>query len=368
MNKLIWMTVSLVVVALYGACIAAAQPVVQSDSESARAATSDSLLLGPPKDDGPVVVRASFEFHDITAINDGVETFEFTGVLTLRWHDKRQAFDPVAEGVDEKVYSGDYQFNELSPSWFPQVVIVNSSGAYEKHGVVLRVQPDGTMTVIEKLHAAAMTELNLRRFPFDTQRLEAVFEVLGFDDSEVVLQAESETNSLVANKLWIPQWIVTGIDMSTRDRPALHAGRQVMKSALIASVDVQRESFYISRLVSLPLIVIVLLSFSVFWMDRSSLGDRISVSFIGILTAVAYQVVMSEILPKIAYVNWMNAFLNLSFVMMVGTVLINLMIGVLDQQGRSEVGDRIDRRCRWIFPLVYFGIILLLFALAFLMF
>jgi len=131
---------------------------------------------------------------------------------------------------------------------------------------------------------------------------------------------------------------------------------------------VQRQSFYISRLVTLPLIVIVLLSFSVFWMDRSSLGDRISVSFIGILTAVAYQVVMSEILPKIAYVNWMNAFLNLSFVMMVGTVLINLMIGVLDQQGRSEVGDRIDRRCRWIFPLVYFGIILLLFALAFLMF
>ena len=84
------------------------------------------------------------------------------------------------------------------------------------------------------------------------------------------------------------------------------------------------RSFYVSRLVTLPLIVIVLLSFSVFWMDRSSLGDRISVSFIGILTAVAYQVVMSEILPQIAYVTWMNAFLNFSFLMMVGTVITNL--------------------------------------------
>jgi hypothetical protein len=31
-------------------------------------------------------------------------------------------------------------------------------------------------------------------------------------------------------------------------------------------------------------------------MDRSSPGDRLSVSFIGILTAVAYQMVVSEIL------------------------------------------------------------------------
>ena len=65
-----------------------------------------------------------------------------------------------------------------------------------------------------------------------------------------------------------------------------------MASAFIVSVDVQRESFYMRRLVIIPLVVIVLPSpSSVFWMDRSSLGDRLSVSFIGILTGVAYQLV-----------------------------------------------------------------------------
>jgi hypothetical protein len=63
------------------------------------------------------------------------------------------------------------------------------------------VQPDGTTTLIEKLNAVAMTELDLRRFPFDTQRLKAVFEVLGFDNSEVVLQVEPETIGWVAKKL-----------------------------------------------------------------------------------------------------------------------------------------------------------------------
>jgi hypothetical protein len=44
--------------------------------------------------------------------------------------------------VNEKVYQGDYQFNEISPGWFPQMVLVNSAGSYESQGVVLRVQPD----------------------------------------------------------------------------------------------------------------------------------------------------------------------------------------------------------------------------------
>jgi hypothetical protein len=363
------MSITVALVAVVGsATIAAAQPVAEPNAESPRTATSDSFLLGPPQDDGPIVVRATFEVDEISAINDEKETFEFTGVLTLRWRDKRQAFDPVAAGVDEKVYQGAYQVNEVSPSWFPQVVLVNSAGSYESHGVVLRARSDGSQTLIEKISAVAKTELNLRRFPFDRQSLKAVFEVLGFDASEVVLQVESGIISSVSSELSIPQWTISGIGMSSRDRQASYAGGRGVASAFVTSIDVQRESFYVSRLVTLPLIVIVLLSFSVFWMDRSSLGDRISISFIGILTAVAYQVVMSEILPRIAYVTWMNAFLNFSFLMMVGTVIINLVVGALDQQGRSELAQRVDRLCRWIFPLTYFGLILFAFGVAFLVF
>ena len=367
MSKLIMLTMALVM-GVVCARIAAAEPVAEPDSKPLGTATNEPFLLNPPKDGGPVVVRASFAMNDIKAINDETETFEFTGVLTLRWNDKRQAFDPAAAGVDEKVYQGTYQSDEISPSWFPQIVLVNSAGSYEQQGVVLRAQPDGTQILLAKISAVAKTEFNLRRFPFDRQRLEAVFEVLGFDNSEVVLQVESETTSSAGSEIQIPQWTVTGIDMSTRDRPTSYAGGRNVASAFVTSIDVQRESFYVSRLVILPLIVIVLLSFSVFWMDRSSLGDRISVSFIGILTAVAYQVVMNDILPRIAYMTWINGFLNFSFLMMVGMVFINLVVGGLDQQGRAEVAHRIDRLCRWIFPLTYFALVLTLFGVAFLLF
>ena len=156
--------------------------------------------------------------------------------------------------------------------------------------------------------------------------------------------------------------------MSVRDRSASYAGRRGMASAFIVSVEVQRESFYMRRLVIIPLVVIVLLSFSVFWMDRSSLGDRLSVSFIGILTGVAYQLVMSEQLPRISYVTLMHGFLSLSFLTMCATVVINLVVGALDKRGQVALGDRIDRRCRWGFPLAYFGLLLVMRTVASLFF
>ena len=368
MSRLITTALALVVTLVCCTCTAASDPIAGSESLPSRTASSEPFLLAPPKAAGPVVVQARFELHDINEINDGAETFEFTGVLTLRWHDPRQAFDPAVVGVDEKIFQGAYQVNELATGWLPQVVLVNESGLYQKNGVVLRVQPDGTSTLIETLNATAKAEFDMRRFPFDGQRLEAVFEVLGFDRDEVLLQVESDAASSLASDVRVPQWTITGARASVRDRAASYAGRRGVSSAFVVSVDVQRESFYLRRLVIIPLVVIVLLSFSVFWMDRSSLGDRLGVSFIGLLTAVAYQLVMSEQLPRISYVTLMHGFLSLSFLTMCATIVINLVVGALDKRGKVELGDRIDRRCRWVFPLVYFGLLLVMLAVAILFF
>jgi hypothetical protein len=348
-----------VLAAFCQAAVATAQPGVKPGVETVQTAATERFLLGPANEGGPVTVQSSFLLHDINEINDDEETFEFTGVLTLRWHDERQAFDPQVTGADEKVYQGAYQFNEVFTGWYPQVVLVNESGMYEKNGVVLRVTPDGGMTLIETLNATAEAEFDMRRFPFDKQRLQAVFEVLGFDREEVALEADASASSLLGESVRIPQWTVTGLTTSVRDRHAPYAGSRGAAAAFVVSIDVERQSLFMRRLVYLPLVLIVLLSFSVFWMDRSSLGDRISVSFIGILSAVAYQIVMSDILPRISYVTLMNAFLNISFLTLCATVVINLVVNAYDQKGQSEVGDRIDRRCRWIFPLTYFALIII---------
>ncbi len=310
-------------------------------------------LLGPPRSEGPVVVRASFYLQDINAINDGEETFEFTGVLTLEWKDERQAYEPSKVGVEEKVYQGEFQFNEISPSWYPQVVLANASGMYEERAVVLRIRPDGTSRLMQTINAVAETDLNLRRYPLDRQRLEAVFEVQGFDAGEVVLEAQGGGGRPHREDIDVPQWRIERIDTSQRTVEAPYAGRGGRGSCLVLTIEARRLRLYMMRLVVLPLVLIVMLSWSVFWMDRSSLSDRLNVSFVGVLTAVAYLMVVSDNLPKISYVTLIHAFLSFSFIVMCGTVLVNLIVGACDRRGNPALGQRIDHCCRWAFPLAY---------------
>ena len=70
----------------------------------APAAATPPFVLGPPQGGGPVVVQAAFEMLEISAISDDKETFDFTGILTFKWRDPRQAFDSATAGVKEKVF------------------------------------------------------------------------------------------------------------------------------------------------------------------------------------------------------------------------------------------------------------------------
>ena len=91
-------------------------------------------------------------------------------------------------------------------------------------------------------------------------------------------------------------------------------------------------------------------------MDRESLGDRMDISFVGILAVVAFQMVVSSILPRISYLTLIGTFLMLNFLVLSASVVVNLVVGRLDRSGRTFLGDRIDRTSRWAFSLVYFGL------------
>lgn len=326
----------------------------------ARSARSDqataAALLAPPPGERPVAVRAAFELRNISGLDEEAETFRFSGLLTLVWNDPRQAFDPAQAGVAEKVYQGDYQFNELAPSWYPQVVLANAADLFETHAVTLRVRPDGTSTLVQSINAAAKVDLDLLKCPFDRQRLEAVFELVGFNANEVVLHTEKIPWRADEPRTDIPQWTILDVNIS---KGALDGPGATKASALVLSVEAKRQSWFLLRLVAFPLMIIVALSWSVFWMDQSALGDRLSVSFVGILTAVAYMMVISDKLPQIGHVTLIHAFVSVSTLIMCGTVLVSLRVGARHRAGDHAGGYRLDRRCRKIFPLIYGAAVLL---------
>jgi len=329
------------------------------------APSSQTVLLSPPPSDGPLVVQAGFQLLDINQFDNQSETFEFSGILTVRWKDSRQAFDPAVEGVKEKFLQGDYQFNELSPAWYPEIVLMNVAGMLEKRGLVFRVLPDGTSTLVESINAVAKSKLLLRRFPFDRQKLQAVFAVMGYSQDEVVLEA-LPVPELEPEKIRVAQWEFEGAATRIGESSVAFQEGERGPSLFVFEMVLRRQFMFVLRLVVLPLFLVVVLSWSVFWMDRASIGDRMSVSFVGLLTVVAYQIVLGDILPHISYLTLTNVFVNISFMLMCATIVVNLIVGEFDRSGRMEASNRLDLRCRWLFPLVYGIFIVVISVLAFL--
>ena len=317
--------------------------------------TGQVRLQGPPVAERPVQVDAGFYLTDIVEVDDEAKTIEFEGVLTLRWQDERQRFDPIEEGTSEKVFQGNYQFSELATGWWPQLYLRNESGQYERQAILLRIQSDGNITYVEELQAVAEVEMDLRRIPFDRQRFEVVFEVLGFDASEVLLQADSSrTGAAEGNDSSVNQWTVESLTVEDRLYQRTYAsGEGEAVSAVAFQFPVSRAPGFLLRVIVLPLLILVALSWSVFWMDSESLGHRMDISFIGILTVVAFQIVVSDMLPRIPYFTILSSFLLISYLTLVAGVVVNLSVDAIDKRGDQTLGNHIDQTCRWLFPVGY---------------
>ncbi len=321
------------------------------------AAIASDALRGPPVDGAPTRVSVGVFVSDVNAVTEEDETFEFEAILSASWLDPRLAFDPAQAGVTEKVYQGNYQFAEVFDGWWPQLFLANESGQFDTQLVMVQVAPDGRVRWTQEFNAVAESPMNLRPFPFDRQRLEAIFEVLGFGGDRVTLVADPAATGRFAGGVNVAQWVLHDVGVSVRESSAVYGdGHGGAIAQLVVSLDMAREPGHMLRIVVAPLVLLVFLTFTVFWMDRESLGDRMDISFIGILSVVAYQIVVNDHMPAISYPTLMFGFLYSTYLLLTASVVINLVVSKLDQAGKRQLGDRVDRTCRWAFPLLFVGV------------
>ena len=289
-------------------------------------ATADEIphAFNLPPGTRPVDVQARFFLSDINEINGQAETFAIKGLLALQWRDERHVFDPEAEGVSEKRYQGTFQFLEEYNGWWPQLVLANGVGTIPLQSISLSIAPDGTLLFIQEISAVVKSPMDLRRYPFDTQQLQAIFEPLAFFATQVRLVTEAEMTDLPERHLRIAGWELRGLSAETRVQQDADSDAEF--TLLVVTLDMARRPGFTIWFIMVPLSLIVLLSTTIFWIDRESVGSRIDVSFIGLLTIVAYQVLVVDILPKIAYFTLINAFVYVAYAIMVASILSNIWV------------------------------------------
>ena len=308
----------------------------------------------------PTKVECAVLIIDVVDIDDVNESFQAEIAILASWQDPRLAFDPQAEGTELKLFQGNFQFNEVFKGWWPQLLILNEVGRDEPKAVTVMVSPDGTVRYREQRNAVLETPMELHDFPFDTQRLTASMIPFGSTADEVVLAVDERfarsTDDYVRQEkdVNVSGWDLQCLEMAVDETSILAGEDRTRFSRLVTTIQLQRRSWQYVWEILFPLLVLVSVVWSIFWVEIDSLADRLNISFIGVLTIVAYQFVLVENMPRMSYLTFLDSVLISSFLMMALTVPQSLLIHSLVRKGKQRLARTIDRTSRWLFPLVYF--------------
>lgn len=316
-------------------------------------------MPNPPA--SPTVVKVGIFLADILDLDEVDETFQAEFVILAEWQDPRLAFDPAVEGTEMKLFQGQFQFNEVFSGWWPQLLILNEIGSGDINAITIKIHPDGRVQFSEQKNITLETPMKLQSFPFDVQTLEAKMVAFGNSSSEVVLQVDERTLAAMEEHakndeaLNIAQWHLLKLDMVGGLLGNDYYGEARQLSQILLTITMERQSTNIVWKVILPLIVLVLLMWAVFWMDVDNLSERLNVAFIGILTIVAYQFLIDGTMPRIAYFTFTDTVLLYSFLLMCLSVFESLIIYSMCKAGHKVAAERVDHVARWAFPIIYFA-------------
>ena len=326
----------------------------------------DAGMPNPPA--SPTVVKCAIIILDVVDIDDVNESFVAEIALLAEWDDPRLAFDAAEEGVDRKIFQGNFQFSEVFTGWWPQLILVNEVGPPDPNAVKIEVYPDGHVRYMDQHNAVLETPMDLRDYPFDSQKLKAELVPFGDNTNDVVLDVHeiyaNATDDFVRrnSSVNVAGWTLQSVTFETDETFLNEATKDRRISRLIATIHLQRRSWQLVWQMLFPLLVIVSMIWSIFWVDIDSLADRLNVAFVGVLTIVAYQFVVIDNMPRMSYLTLTDVILLISFVTMSLTIPQSLVIYGLVRKGEEQRAQRIDHISRWAFPLGYMAMLAMLVA------
>lgn len=83
---------------------------------------------------------------------------------------------------------------------------------------------------------------------------------------------------------------------------------------IITWIEIKRDSFYFLAKIVAPIFLILLLSWSVFFLKPKDIESRLTVSIICFLSLIAYNFVIEDSIPKLSYYTWMDWYVSFSYI------------------------------------------------------
>jgi Neurotransmitter-gated ion-channel ligand binding domain/Neurotransmitter-gated ion-channel transmembrane region len=304
-------------------------------------------MLRPPLQEGkPVAVSIALHVINLADIDEVSERFNLMFYLIAQWQDPRLAFIP--RGPAERFHV--FMPNQI---WHPRLEFINELGSRSTGDASLRVSPNGAVLYVERTGVELSTNFRLRRFPFDRQALQVIIHPFVGQALAVILRADQEHTWISGEESEyssLAQWQVMGIRAS--DSQASFSKFGPISEARFAIVVKRKYHYYLWK-IFLPLLLMVTLSWSVYWIDPKDLNSQVQISITTILTVIAFAFSISLSLPKVPYLTFIDAFFLDCLVFVFLAAVEMTTVHVSGRTQREQLGLRIRSISRLGVPIAF---------------
>lgn len=308
----------------------------------------DSLIT-PPNPEGLTKIYISIVINNISEINAASEIMQADIYLAAKWNDPRLKH----EGAESELKN----FNN---AWGPLITISNRLNISKSFAEDIFVSNDGTATYFQRIFGGFTQKFEFKDFPFDTQTFDVKIIGMGNTAKDIELVPDPEVKSGISDDLSLPEWNI--LDWKYDNTPYTLMKGTPELPALTFSFRAKRESGFYLLVFVIPLVLIIIMSWTSFWLDPKLSSSQISIATTSMLTLIAYRFVVSGGLPKISYMTRMDIFVLGSSILIFITLLQTVLTTSLTSRGKEILGNKIDVHCRWIFPLLYIFVCLVAFV------
>jgi hypothetical protein len=304
--------------------------------------------LRAPLKGSPPEIKIGVFFVDVQTINDKKQTFSCNSIFQLSWNDPRISEQSLGRSIE-------YCNIAIDKIWYPDITPANMVKAdiYRKN---VDIDKKGNVVWTKRLrNAEFFFDLVFQDFPFDTQVLHII---LGTPD-EITFAVDSEFTG-IRKKLSLEGWDITLTEpVITSEQFKSHGTIARLDFRLLAK---RNPGYYLWKVI-LPLGLIVLMAWSVFWIDPSHIGPQLGLSTATVFTLIAYRFTLGFFLPQIAYFTRLDAFVLLA------TFLVFLALGLaittsrLASKDKKDLALKIERISRVVYLVIFAFIIIYSFLL-----
>ncbi|MFQ5790304.1 MAG: hypothetical protein ACE5JI_07465, partial [Acidobacteriota bacterium] len=142
----------------------------------------------------------------------------------------------------------------------------------------------------------------------------------------------------------------------------LRGGGQVHLPRFHYQFEAQRHTSYYMWKVIGPLVIIIFMSWAVFWIDPAQIGVQVGIATTAILTLIAFLFSLEARLPRISYLTRIDYFIFGSLTLVFLAFLQAILTCSLGLQGNIALARRIDVWSRLVFPLSFVLVVILLLS------